>query len=217
MASWLKIIINFLGFIPWVPCGWIMSMPSSCSIKWHQTCDPEYPRQCLRRQSAWAQISSPKLFYRYGCLNVNEWKLGKLKMQFMALATFQVFSRHLCRGLGWGWAWDRRQRTFYQCRKFWSQRGPGEKASLLLTHRLTACPSLHCSSTLHVTCPNVRLSSLQVRKTLESQSRTLNPLTAQHSQAVKTRERGILIRLPTQWSIENKSNYSECEVKSSLL
>lgn len=128
-------------------------------------------------------------------------------MQFIALATFQVLSRHPCRGLGWRWVRDRGQRTFHQCRKFWSQRGPGVKASLLLTHWLTVCASLHCSSPLHVTCPNVRLSPIQVRKTLEGQSRSLIPLTAQHSQAVKNQREG---------NSDMASNTMECRKQKQL-
>lgn len=126
---------------------------------------------------------------------------------------FQVFTSHVWRGFG-RWTPDGKDRTL-------SISTDASVHSMALDSRhpsvprssVTFCSGLHGTTKHHVRCPDGWLSvSLPGWRKLEGQTRSLFPVVVQHDQSVKTRG-GDSDMVPPQNIRENKSNYSENEVK----
>ena len=128
------------------------------------------PRQLLGYWSAQLKdehrFALPKILSRYGCLNLNEWKLNKIKIRFLiAPATLQEFNSHTWRGLGSGGPWTAQVEDFPSVWKVCLQRGPRPEPSLCPHTSMMFCPCLYCSSKhCYVRCPNVCLCPLRTEK-----------------------------------------------------
>lgn len=163
------------------------------------------PRQLLGYWSAQLKdehgFTLPKILSRYGCLNLNEWKLNKVKIQFLiAPATLQEFNSHTWRGLGSGGPWTAQVEGFPSVWKVCLQCGPRPETFLCPHTGMTFCPYLYCSTKhRYVRCPNVCLCPLQTEKNTEVKP-ALSFLWLYSIISQSKPERGILMWHPIEWS-----------------
>lgn len=103
------------------------------------------PRQLLGYWSAQLKdehrFALPRILSRYGCLNLNEWKLNKAKIRFLiAPATLQEFNSHTWRGLGSGGPWTAQVEGFPSVWKVCLQGGPRPETFLCPHTSMVFCP-----------------------------------------------------------------------------